>query len=115
MTMVGRYWVAPVLSTLGLSWCAAVGMSIWFTPTFSDVSLLGVVPLIVPVLLAALAARAAWSGRRVTLGVAAVLLAVFTFISGFSIGGFYLPAAGLLVVAAGWAAIAGTGPKAGAA
>jgi hypothetical protein len=41
--------------------------------------------------------------------VAALLLAVFTFISGFSIGGAYLPAAGLLIVATGRAAVAGSG------
>jgi hypothetical protein len=126
MTMVWRVWVPPVLSALGLAWCAVAGISIWFTPlrysgmsdgvpavwepSFSEVSGLGAVPLLIPVLLAGLAAWAAWRGWRVTLGVAALLLAVFTFIAGFSIGGAYIPAAGLLIVAAGWAAVAGTGP-----
>jgi len=57
-------------------------------------------------LLAGFAAWAAWRGQRVTLGVAALVLGVFTFISGFSIGGAYIPAAWLLIVAAGWAAVA---------
>ena len=66
----------------------------------------GAVPLVIPILLAGLAAWAARRGQRVTLGVAALVLAVFTFISGFSIGGAYIPAAWLLIVAAGWAAAA---------
>ncbi len=126
MNMAWRFWVPPVLSALGLAWCAVAAISIWFTPmrysgisngvpavwepSFSEVSSLGAVPLLIPVLFAGLAAWAAWNGWRVTLGVAALLLAVFTFISGFSIGGAYIPAAWLLIVAAGWAAVAGTGP-----
>ena len=118
MKMVWRFWVPPMLSALGLAWCAVAGVSIWFTPkrysgmsngvpavwepSFSEVSGLGAVPLLIPVLFAALAAWAAWRGRPVTLGVAALLLAVFTFITGFSIGGAYIPAAWLLIVAAGW-------------
>ena len=126
MRTVWRFWVPPVLSAIGLAWCAVAGVSIWFTPvrysgtsngvpsvwerSFSEVSSLGSVPLLIPVLFAGLGVWAAWHGQRVTLGVAALLLAVFTFISGFSIGGAYIPAAGLLLVAAGWAAVAGTRP-----
>jgi hypothetical protein len=108
--------VAPLLSTMSLAWCALVGGWIWFTPihyegirngipavrhqSFADVSYFGPAPLIVPVLIAATAAWAAWRGHRIVLGCAAFLLAVFTFISGFSIGRGYLPASGSLLLAA---------------
>jgi len=124
--MLWRFWVPPVLSAIGLAWCAVAGASIWFTPmrysgisngvpgvwepSFSEVSSLGAVPLLIPILFTGLAVWAAWRGQRVTLGVPALLLAVFTLITGFSIGGAYIPAAGLLLTAAGWAAVAGTRP-----
>ena len=80
-------------------------LAVW-EPSFSEVSGLGAVPLVIPILFAGLAAWAARRGQRVALGVAALLLTVFTFISGFSIGGAYIPAAWLLIAAAGWAAVA---------
>ena len=97
--------LVPLLSIISLAWCVVIGFWIWFTPigqsrSFSDVSLFGPAPLIVPVLIAAAAAWAAWRSHRVVLGIAALLLAVFTFISGFSIGSGYLPASGLLILAA---------------
>ena len=96
--------LAPLLSTLSLAWCVVVGFWVWFTPfasrSFSDVSLFGPAPLILPVVIAAVATWAAWQSRRGVLGFAALLLAVFTFISGFSIGSGYLPASGLLLLAA---------------
>ena len=115
--------LARLLSTVSLAWCVLVGCWLWFTPftyestsapgvgyrSFSEVSLFGPAPLIVPVLIAALAVWAAWRSHRVVLGIAAFLLAVFTFISGFSIGRGYVPASGLLVLAAVLAAFPGTG------
>lgn len=100
-----RNWLVPLLSTMSLAWCVVIGVWFWFTPidrfrSFSDVSLFGPAPLIVPVLIAAVATWAAWRNRRGVLGFAALLLAVFTSISGFSIGSGYLPASGLLVLAA---------------
>jgi hypothetical protein len=97
--------VVPLLSTISLTWCVLVGAWFWFTPidrfrSFSDVSLFGPAPLILPVLIAGLATWAAWRTHRGVLGFAALLLAVFTSISGFSIGSGYLPASGLLVLAA---------------
>jgi hypothetical protein len=81
-----------------------MGGWIWFTPigdrSFSEVSLLGPAPLIVPVSIAAIGTWAALRSRRVVLGLAAFLLAVFTLISGFSIGRGYIPASALLVLAA---------------
>jgi len=119
--------VAPLLSTTGLAWCVLMGCWIWFAPIryelmrngvpavqsqpFSEVSLLGPAPLIVPVVISAVAAWAAWRSHRVVLGFAAFLLAVFTFISGFSIGAGYLPASGLLFLAAVVAPILGSGQR----
>lgn len=113
--MTKRKLLAPLLSTLSLAWCILIGGWFWFAPiryegfindvatvryrSFSEVSLFGPAPLIVPVLITAIAARAAWRGRRVVLGLAAFLLAVFSFISGFSIGAGYLPATALLMYA----------------
>jgi hypothetical protein len=104
-----------LLSTMSVVWCVLIGSWFWFTPIrfevvtndistvreghFSDVSLFGPAPLIVPVLIATIAAWAAWRRHRVVLGFAAFLLAVFSFISGFSIGAGYLPASGLLLAA----------------
>jgi hypothetical protein len=59
-------------------------------------------PLVVPVLIAAVVAWPAWRGHLL-LGLAGFLLAGFTLISGFSIGGAYLPASGLLILASGLA------------
>jgi hypothetical protein len=113
MTWCNR--LAPLLSTMSLAWCVLIGVWFWLTPieyeastndvptmrhrSFSEVSRFGPAPLIVPVLITAAAAWASWRSHRVVLGFAAFLLAVFTFISGFSIGGGYLPASGLLLAA----------------
>jgi hypothetical protein len=117
--------LAPLLSTMSLAWCFLVGGWFWFTPiryesvsngvpgvgyrSFSDISLFGPAPLIVPVLITAVAAWAAWRSHRVVLGFTALLLAIFTFISGFSIGAGYLPASGLLLLAAVLAPFLGSG------
>ena len=105
MPIAWRHRLVPLLSTLSLTWCVVMGVWIWFTPigqsrSFSDISLFGPAPLILPPLIAAIAAWAAWRSHRGLLGFAALLLAVFTFISGFSIGSGYLPASALLVLAA---------------
>jgi hypothetical protein len=116
--MTWRSQVAPVLSTICLAWCVLVGLLIWFTPmrysgtsngvpvvvsrAFSEVSGYGALPLVIPVLVAGLGAWRAWRGQRLVVGGSAVLLAVFTLISGFSIGEYYLPASGLQLLAAGW-------------
>lgn len=98
----GQRW-SLALAASSLVWCMVAGWWIWVTPVggnpFADVSLFGPAPLIVPALLAALATWAAWRRRRGWLVVATLLACVFTFASGFSIGGFYLPAAAALVFA----------------
>ena len=119
--------IAPALSTICLAWCVVVGFVIWSTPMryvgtsggvsttidrpFSEVSGNGALPLVIPVLIAALGTWGAWRGRRVLLGVSALLLAVFTFISGFSIGGAYLIPTGVQLLAFGAAAFLGRAPE----
>jgi hypothetical protein len=66
---------------------------------FSDVSALGVAPLVVPVLISGLGAWAAARRRGRALASCALALAVYAAVSGFSIGPAYWPAAGLLVAA----------------
>jgi hypothetical protein len=111
-----------ILAAAGALWCVGVGFWIWFTPVashgivggtgqpdrefveyhaFSDVSMFGALPLVVPAALALLAAWSAWRGSRVGVVILAVLFAAFTFVAGFSIGAAYVPAAGLLL----WAAL----------
>jgi hypothetical protein len=56
--------------------------------------------LIIPVLIAAFATWAALTRHTMGLGVAAVLLAGFAFLAGFSIGAAYLPPSAVLILAA---------------
>jgi hypothetical protein len=77
--------------------------------SFSEVLFLGPAALIVPVLVSVVAAWAEWRSHQAILGFAAFLFAVFTFISEFSIGAEYLPASGLLFLAAVVAPILGSG------
>ena len=123
--MSWRFRVAPALATLCLAWCVGIGFVIWFTPTrysgvtdglittversFSEVSGSGALPLAIPVLAAALGTWGAWRGRRAPLIGSAVLLAMFTVISGFSIGRAYVPATVLQLLAAGVATFLGNG------
>jgi hypothetical protein len=65
--------------------------------SFSEVSGLGVAPLIVPVLISAGAAWAVWQRNRGGVIGGTALMGIFTFITGFSIGGAYIPALGLFV------------------
>lgn len=127
--MKWRVWVSPVLAAFGVTWCVVIGCWLWFTPmryvgiaedsgqavtryrSFSEVSQLGPLPLIIPASLAMVAAWAAWRGSKVGLGVATVLFAGFTLITGFSIGNNYLPAAGALVLATLCAVLLGSGKQ----
>jgi hypothetical protein len=101
-------------------WCIVSGYRIWVTPiryigvrvspgqpnvhmeeyrSFSDVSDLGALPLVIPVVLAVLATWAAWTGRKVILALATVLFVGYAFVTGFSIGSAYHSSAGILVLA----------------
>jgi hypothetical protein len=115
--------VPSLLATATLVWCLFVGWWIWTTPVryvglvsdpvdpaktiqaekyerFQDVSVFGAVPLVVPVILAGLATVAAWARRAVVLFVLALMLLVYGFVTGFSIGSAYMPAGAVLLVAA---------------
>ena len=126
-----RAWVPRGLALAAVAWCVAVGVWLWITPiryngvastayadsggvaqqatyqvtgsrSFADVSLLGPLPLIIPVLITAIAAWTVWRGRVISAGIATGILLVFTILGGFSIGAGYVPAVAALI----WALIA---------
>ena len=68
---------------------------------FSEVSRLGAFPLVLPVLLAALATWVAWRNRRLALSLATAALLAFCVLTGLSMGWGYLPGAGAML----WALI----------
>jgi len=67
--------------------------------SFASMSALGPVPLIIPVVLVAIGTWSALRRHKLVLIGATILIALFAFLTGFSIGLFYLPAVALLVVA----------------
>ena len=115
--------LSTVVAATGLVWCVVDGWWIWTTPVrfsgiagtmepagaraverveyrlISDISEFGILPLVVPVLLAAWATWAACRQRILALAVATVIFLVFCFIAGFSIGGAYVPVGLGLVIA----------------
>ena len=118
--------IPRILATLGLLWSLWAGVRIWTTPVvhthvsmvaegsnepdalrdpypevrrFAEISPLGTLPLVIPVALAALAVFGAWIRESFTLALGAVLLLGYSFVTGFSIGGAYVPAALCLVAA----------------
>jgi len=112
-----RDWrLAFYLAAAGLLWSVVVGVLLYLLPLGTSVgasssgaevetrervftlSLSSVWPLIVPVLLCALAAWAAARHHRTPLIIAAVLLAVFALLGLLSIGVAYVPAVLLLIV-----------------
>ena len=118
--MKWRARLSAILATVSLTWCVVVGIWIWVAPikyigvrvslgqpdvhmeeyrSFSDVSQWGAAPLIVPIVLAAFATWAAWTGRKVFLALATVFIAGYAFVAGFSIGRAYHPAVVILVLA----------------
>ena len=118
-----RNWrLASYLAAASLVWCIAAGLLLYFLPWGTSVtgsstgeevetggerlftaSLASVWPLIVPMLLCGLATWCAARHHRSLFIIATVLLAVFAFLSGFSIGFAYWPA--LLLLAIGLAAL----------
>ena len=101
-------WIARLLAVGAVAWCVALGAWIWSTPlgtpplSFAEISALGPVPLLIPLLISASGAWAVWRGRLLPATIAAGLLVVLVFLTGFSIGTGYAPAAGALV----WAIVA---------
>ena len=69
--------------------------------SFSDVSGFGVAPLVVPVIFAAQAAWAALAGRPSWVLAVGLVLLMLCLLGAMSIGLYYLPAAGALILAAG--------------
>jgi len=76
---------------------------------FGEISRYGALPLAIPVLISVLGSWAAYQGRAVGVVSAALALAGFTYIAGFSIGLSYLPAVGGLALA-GLVAVGGRTP-----
>ena len=119
MSIKSARLVSTLSAGLALLWCLLVGAWIWMTPiryagsrssgtetipfeeflTFAQASRLGVLPLVVPVLLAALATWAAWKERGLPLALSTVALVAFTIVSGFSIGVAYLVATAAVLCA----------------
>jgi hypothetical protein len=124
-------WFGRAFAVAGLAWCIGVGIWIWMTPiryegtrstaswssggapqettprfarntSFSEISGLGPLPLLIPVLIAATGLWGAWRRRRLPLGIATALMLFFVVLTGFSVGSAYLPAVGAL----GWALVA---------
>jgi hypothetical protein len=115
--------LSTIVAAISLVWCLVVGARIWTTPvrfsgvewtmgsagaravervecrSFSNISGLGIAPLVVPILVAGWATWAAWRHRMRELTVATVIFLTFCFVAGFSIGGAYVPI-GLGLVAA---------------
>jgi hypothetical protein len=128
---VTRQFVQRGLALAAVAWCVAVGIWLWVTPipsdgvgssayvdsggvvrqttyrfadsrSFADISALGPVPLIIPVLLTGISAFAVWRRRVTPAVIATVVLLAFVVLGGFSIGPGYLPAVGALI----WAVVA---------
>ena len=106
-----RIWTAPPARGSGVQFSAEIRSDSTGVTTgtvviepvedrsFSDVSTLGIVPLLIPVLLAGWALWAAWRRRILGLAVATLVFLFYCFITGFSIGGAYTPAGWGLAVA----------------
>lgn len=116
--------LAPrIVATASFVWSIAIGWWLWTRPfrsvglvssaedpnkmirdekifAFSDISALGGTPLLIPIALTGLAMLAAWTNRAITLFVLSLALMGYSFITGFSIGNAYMPAAYVLVIAA---------------
>ena len=87
-------------STAGVTSSVVRTVLVEETRRFADVSLLGPVPLMMPAVLAGLAAMAVWRRKSLLLMLLpTATLLVFCFIAGFSIGAAYVPAGGAMVLA----------------
>lgn len=102
VTMRHREWLAPGLAVAAVVSCLAAGVWMSATPMMNPtVAEIGGM-ISVPSAIAAAATWAAWTRRRLVLTVLTAALGAFAFVTGFSIGGAFLPAFGLLV----WATVA---------
>jgi len=94
--------VVLVLLSLSTLWSVAMHVRIAATPLRHQGHVQGAV--LVPTALALLATWAAGRGGRIAVRASALPCAAFTFITGFSIGAAYVPAAAAMLLAAGFAA-----------
>lgn len=118
---------APLLATAALGWCVVAGWWMWTTPVrwvglasdpaepavtvqvvkyerFEDVSGLGAVPLLIPVALTGIATLASWRRRPLIVLALGLILFGYGVLTGFSIGGAYMPSA-VAVLVAGFVAL----------
>lgn len=102
-------WFVLAACAASAAWSVAVAVWIARTPIWHEGLVQGAV--IVPVALCGLATWSAWRRRRLGVLTSALLVAGFTFITGFSIGNAYIPAAGLLLLATLVAALPGFGRR----
>ena len=112
---VGARWIATLLAGSAVLASVWAGVRIWSTPMRYEVvdatvdgaganhrfetRRVGTLPLSIPVVITGLGAWAAYRRRRWSLVLAAVVLALFAAVAGFSIGGAYLPSVCGLAVA----------------
>lgn len=106
--------ISRALAIGSFLWCAGIGM--WFLATlrlsFFDQTRVRVAPLMLlmfPVIVAGVGCWAGWRQRSVPLFCAALLMLVFCYLTGLSIGAGYLPAGAALLGAAALARVAGRG------
>jgi hypothetical protein len=102
-------WVVLVLAAMAGVWCVLAHVWISSTPLWHQGHVQGAV--LVPTALAIFAIWAAWRRSRIGVGTSALLFAGFTLVTGFSIGGAYVPAAGLLILASVLAGAVGFGKR----
>jgi hypothetical protein len=98
-----------VLAATSVAWCVLMHVWLSFTPLWHQGNVQAAV--LIPTGLAILATWAAGRRSRVGVGASAALFAGFTFVTGFSIGNAYVPAAVLLILAAVLAAVVGFGGR----
>lgn len=116
--------ISALLVTWALAWCGWNAWRIWTTPVryqtiswqtdsrgqtvrgdgfalrrFRDVSAFGILPLLVPVIFTSVALWAVLRRSVAALGISAILMLLFTFVSGFSIGAAYIVPSGILLIA----------------
>jgi hypothetical protein len=123
-------WLARGLATSAVIWCVGLGIWLWIRPirsqgvttfmsatpdgtyratfpvertsSFAEISYFGAAPLFIPAMIAAVGMWGAWRRRSLPMAVATGIMLLFCFVTGFSIGSGYMPAAAALV----WATLA---------
>jgi hypothetical protein len=122
-----RFWLPACLAALSLAWCVFFGFWLWSSPgsatvstvsassdgssqtastsvvrvPFSEMSQYGVLPLVVPVVVAAMSVVAALARAWGLLAIAGLALGAFAFLALFSIGAAYVVPALATLIAAG--------------